>query len=141
MRSNSKTIGDIAELKAAAYYTENGYYVSKPLGENTPYDLIIDDGQTLSKVQVKSRKLKPHGVISINGYYKTSGGNITPFNKTHFDELFIYNPDMKRACILNWEDLTKLQSTCKNTIILRLLPTKNNQIKDVNFFKDYEIEL
>ena len=45
--------GDVAELMAAAELLRRGYRVSRPLSNGIPYDLIVDDGQKLFKVQVK----------------------------------------------------------------------------------------
>lgn len=46
--------GNIAESKAILYFTEQGYIVSKPLFENTPYDLVVGQDGKLYRVQVKS---------------------------------------------------------------------------------------
>ena len=42
----------------AAALIEAGYAVSKPFGENQRYDLVIDDGETLARVQVKTGRLR-----------------------------------------------------------------------------------
>ena len=138
MRSNSKTVGDIAELKAALYYTENDYVVSKPLGDNAPYDLIVDDGITLKKVQVKSRAVRDNKIAVEMWTLPGSGKNTTRVDYTpnSFDEVFVYVPELKRAAIFNW-DLIKDRST----VNLRLEKPKNNQKKNITMFEDYEIIL
>jgi hypothetical protein len=45
--------GDIAVAKAIYTFTLLGYDVAQPLSESAPYDLIVDDGTTLFKVQVR----------------------------------------------------------------------------------------
>jgi len=140
MRKNSKTIGDIAELKAATYFAENDCYVMTPFGDNAPYDLVIDDHTSLLKVQVKSRNEK-NGVVELHLYTQDKRGKKTLFTEKDFDLLFIYLPNQKRACLLNWDDLNKIKENASENMRLRLIPTKNNQKKGVNFFKDYEIVL
>jgi hypothetical protein len=66
--------GDIGEARAIYEYTKLGFGVSKTVFDSLKYDLIIDDGGLLQKVQVKTTSYKGQG-----GYYsvnlKTSGGN------------------------------------------------------------------
>lgn len=90
--------GNIAEACAIALFTRTGYRVSKPLFVNCPYDLIIDDGNRLSRVQVKSTqqrdKLDRHYVVNI----KTSGCNARShttkaFNNGDVDILYVLADD------------------------------------------------
>lgn len=69
-----KQQGNIGESFAAYYYTSLGFIVSKPMVENTPYDLIVDTKVQLLRVQVKSSSYRrSNGKFAIN--LKTSGGN------------------------------------------------------------------
>lgn len=45
--------GDIATARAIATFTALGFDVSIPLTESAAYDLIVDDGATLQRVQCK----------------------------------------------------------------------------------------
>ena len=45
--------GDIATSRAIATFTGMGYDVSIPLTESAAYDLIVDDGHVLARVQCK----------------------------------------------------------------------------------------
>lgn len=71
---NYKKQGDVGMGYAIAYYARKGYTVSIPLTDSQDYDLIIDDGVSLSKVQVKTTSNKQS-----NGNYqvglRTCGGN------------------------------------------------------------------
>jgi len=49
-----KKMGELAELKFCTKAFERGFDISSPYGDNTPYDLIVDTGKKLSRVQVKS---------------------------------------------------------------------------------------
>ena len=56
-KRNTKAIGDLSELEVALALVRAGYLVSKPLGDSHRYDLIIDDGERLARVQVKTGRL------------------------------------------------------------------------------------
>jgi hypothetical protein len=45
--------GDIATSRAIAAFTSMGYDVSIPLTESAAYDVIVDDGRVLARVQCK----------------------------------------------------------------------------------------
>lgn len=45
--------GDIATARAIATFTAMGYDVAVPLTESAAYDLVVDDGQLLARVQCK----------------------------------------------------------------------------------------
>ena len=45
--------GIIAQLKAELRANELGFIVSKPTTENCRYDMIIDDGKKLNRIQIK----------------------------------------------------------------------------------------
>jgi hypothetical protein len=53
-----KAVGDRCVLAAMLALQEAGFRTSIPFGENARYDLVIDDGTTLSRVQCKSGRLR-----------------------------------------------------------------------------------
>jgi hypothetical protein len=56
-----KAVGDRCVLAAMLALQEAGFRTSIPLGENARYDLVIDDGTTLSRVQCKKRSAAKRG--------------------------------------------------------------------------------
>lgn len=85
--------GDLGEARAIYEYTKMGYIVSKPLCDSEKYDLIVDDGEELKKVQVKTCRFKPKNK-GYEVYLATSGGNTKENTKRKpqegdYDELFI----------------------------------------------------
>jgi hypothetical protein len=52
-----KTVGDRTTLAIMAALHDVGYDVPMPFGENTRYDLVIDDGRELKRVQCKTGRL------------------------------------------------------------------------------------
>jgi hypothetical protein len=53
-----KAVGDRCVLAAMLALQEAGFRTSIPFGEKTRYDLVIDDGTTLSRVQCKGGRLR-----------------------------------------------------------------------------------
>ena len=51
---NKTQIGDISEQKFILYCLEREIPISKPIGNNLPYDFIIDYDNKLYKIQVKT---------------------------------------------------------------------------------------
>lgn len=70
---SNKDKGRTGLAMAIGYYGSNGYTVSVPLNDTQDYDLIVDDGACLSKVQVKAtsqRTKDGHTVVTV----ASSGG-------------------------------------------------------------------
>lgn len=94
--------GNIGEAAAIFHFTKLGYVVSKPLFENTPYDLIVDFG-IIKRVQVKTTSSSRNGSFRVE--LRTKGGN-TSWNgvvkcvtKDQCDLLFIYCEDKSKYLI------------------------------------------
>lgn len=79
---NTRKQGDHGMGDAIAYYTSLGWGVSIPLTDSQKYDLIVDDGAQLLRVQVKTTRRKRR-------YYEvtlqTSGGNKSRNSKKKLD--------------------------------------------------------
>lgn len=88
---NSKHQGSIGETRAIHEYTKLGYIVSKPICD-CDYDLIVDDGCSLKRVQVKTTKNKRRGTYICN--LRVMGGNqsfnvVKNRNPDSWDILFV----------------------------------------------------
>ena len=69
MRTNIK--GDIGELLVMTQLLKKGYWVSKPFGDDCPYDIICDDKLgVIKRVQVKFITPK-NGTIRCKLYSET----------------------------------------------------------------------
>lgn len=90
---NSKAQGNIGLGQAIAYFTSEGYSVSIPLTESQRYDIIVDDGETLYRVEVKTSSFKR---ASYEVQLATAGGNQSwngkpkPLSERDCDLLFVY---------------------------------------------------
>jgi hypothetical protein len=65
-KRDTKSTGDRSEIEVTCALVRAGYDVFTPLvGENCRYDLIVDDGDRLLKVQIKTGRLRK-GAIAFN---------------------------------------------------------------------------
>lgn len=79
--NTNKEKGNAGLSMAIAYFGANGYAVSLPLNDTQDYDLIVDDGNELYKVQAKCTDHKP----SENSYevaLRSTGGTKGTVYKT-----------------------------------------------------------
>lgn len=78
---------------AIAYYSKLGWTISIPVTDSQDYDLIVDTGTKLLKVQVKTTsQISDHGIYIVS--LKTCGGNksgytIKTFENNQSDLLFV----------------------------------------------------
>lgn len=86
--------GNVGLGKAIEYFTSHGLPVSIPLNDTQKYDIVVDFGGKLARVQVKTsrNKQKSGSYEVLLKHCGVSGGrNITtPFDKRGSDYLFIY---------------------------------------------------
>tara|TARA_R110000824_G_scaffold16347_3_gene67876 strand:- start:238 stop:729 length:492 start_codon:yes stop_codon:yes gene_type:complete len=52
--TNAKAIGCMGETLFAFRAMQEGLIVSQPMGDNSPYDFLVDNGDDILKVQIKS---------------------------------------------------------------------------------------
>jgi hypothetical protein len=132
-KRNTKRIGDISELHAIVALTKMGYKVLLPFGENQRYDFVVDDGQTLSRIQVKTGRLR-NGVI-LYGAASTHGHRGRPCRpyRGEVEYFAVYCPDTEKVYLVPESHLTRSIGS------LRVAPTKNNVQKTVRWASTYEL--
>jgi hypothetical protein len=133
VKRDTKSIGDRSEAIVLAELVKRGYLVSIPFGENQRYDLIIDDGTRLSRVQVKTGRLR-RGVIVYNcsSSHAHRGGAARPYFG-EIEYLAVYCPDTKKVYMLPEQELTATNAH------LRLSPTRNNMVKTIRWASEFEL--
>lgn len=102
---------------AIGYYGSKGYTISIPLNDTQDYDLIIDDGIKLQKVQVKcTGYLNEHGAysVSLRSCGGTKGTVYKTIKDTDIDILFVF-------CTNGWMfEIPKKDITCRNSLSLSI---------------------
>ena len=138
MVTDNKQIGNLTELQCITRFYELGYTVSVPYGDSSKYDMILDYGGTLYKLQCKHAKefFNEDGKLSYlkiktswqSGYTKNSQYHTNKYTKEDVD-FFVTHYQGKNYLIPVDE--------CSTEKILRVLPPKNGQTKGVSFLVDY----
>ena len=123
--------GNLSEAKFLADALDKGYKVLIPFGDGSRYDLVLDTGEKLVKVQVKTGRLREGRVI-----FQTSSNNKGYGRKSYHGEvdyLGVYCPQNDTSY------LVPVSLTGSSQMTLRLDPTKNNQSGKVKLAADYEL--
>jgi hypothetical protein len=102
--------GDIATARAIATFTAMGYDVSIPLSESAAYDLIVDNGQELARVQCKFANDRRRQV-DLRRIHSTAGGYVVKHTaEGSYDWLFVLDGEdteyLIRACFANRRSVT-----------------------------------
>ncbi|MBU1954197.1 hypothetical protein KKH03_04455 [Patescibacteria group bacterium] len=89
--------GDIAVSQAVASFTRLGYDVSIPLTESAAYDLVVDIGNDMKRVQVR---YTGNGEVDLRRVHSNSKGYVVKKSKPHaYDWLFILQKDGKEFIV------------------------------------------
>jgi hypothetical protein len=95
---NSQKQGDYGVGWAIQYFTALSYGIMMPLGSSQDYDLVIDNGTTLQKVQVKTTSQKHLNLQTTGG----SGKHHCVYkkhDKMEYDLLFVVDGDDNKYLI------------------------------------------
>jgi hypothetical protein len=114
-----------------------GYEILVPFGENTRYDLVIDDGRKLARVQCKTGRLRRGSVVFAT--CSTYGHHPKPaVVRRHYagqvDYFAVHCLDTGGVYLMPIEDLP-----VRREARLRVEPTRNSQVKRIRPAASYEI--
>lgn len=128
--SNTLIKGKLTEVNVLKYFLELGCIVSTP---EIPcqYDFLVDTGKKIIKIQVKTCR-EDDGVIKFSTSSMTHNSNGYIKRRYTEDMVDYFCTYYNNECYL--VPLNKCGSKEKK---LRLVPTKNGQIKNIYFAKDY----
>jgi hypothetical protein len=124
--------GDRSVAKVIARLTELDYRVSLPFSTDSPYDLVVDDGEKLWRAQVKTARTR-NGAVVFNCYSVDVQNRKMRLYDGKVDVFLAYSPETDRVYWVPFEDGTK------STMTLRVQPSANNQSLGVRWAKDYEL--
>jgi hypothetical protein len=132
-----KDIGDRTTLAVMLALRETGFAVLTPFGENTRYDLAIDDGCKLFRVQCKTGRLRRGAVrFAVCSCY---GHHLRPKDarrdyQGQVDYFGVYCPDTITVYLVPIADLSvRVQAA------LRVEPARNGQKCNIRLASNYEI--
>ncbi|HEX8455888.1 MAG TPA: group I intron-associated PD-(D/E)XK endonuclease [Pyrinomonadaceae bacterium] len=124
--------GNSAEAVVLAAYIQAGFLVSVPFGGGAAYDLIVDTGARLIRVQVKTGKLES-GCIVYNAR-RHRGSKYNSFKRYRADELDVFTvwcPRNQQLYVVPAEHSLTIEGR------LRIIETQNFQEKKIKWARDY----
>src|SRR5262245_34221261 len=136
MDDHPKAKGDKSTLAVMLALHEIGLPFRVPLGENSRYDLVLEFGDQLARVQCKTGRLRDGAVL-----FKTcSTYDHHPYSKPsrdyrgEVDYFAVYCSQTRGVYLIPIADLPNRVSGS-----LRVEPARNNQRRFIRLASDYEI--
>ena len=132
---DSKSKGDISEMKIISRLVELGHNVSTPIGDNCRYDIIVEKNSEFYTIQVKTGNYED-GVVK----FSSVSVNHDAFNNyrrdgyKNIDFIAIYCPQLDTCYICDTDNIPESPH-----VKLRIEPTKNNQNVGIRWAKDYKL--
>ena len=80
-----KTIGTAGEQFFAYRALEEGLHVAQPLGDNLPYDLLVDSGQEILRLQIKTTTTEVAGKPGKYGFALNHGKDSSSYHADTVD--------------------------------------------------------
>lgn len=134
---HAKQKGNLGEMAVAKHLIAEGYAVFYELGDLSKIDLIAVKNDEMTKIQVKSRKLRKDNSVELKA--EKAGPNYRyRYTKDDVDIFALYAIDTDQIAFINAEWFLK---NFKNAISIRVHIAKNNQIRkihDINEFLNFE---
>ena len=127
---DTNLIGTVTELKCKTYFLELGYNVATPEAP-ARYDFVLDTGKQLLKIQVKTSRGDEEKFSFMTCSCHMTG---TGFSRHSYQE---DNIDYFCTWFNNECYLIPVNECGVKEKTLRLVPTKNGQVKNISFAKDY----
>jgi hypothetical protein len=132
-----KAVGDKSTLAIMFALRLEGYAVLVPFGENTRYDLVVDDDKRPRKVQCKTGCLSNGCVVfrTASTYAHDPNPKVRTRNyQGEIDEFAVYCPQLGSVYLIPIEDvMTGYRAS------LRIDPSRNGQHKNIRLASTYEI--
>lgn len=137
---NSKSFGNVGEMRIAYEFVKRGFVVSFPFGDNARYDMIVDINGELKRVQAKTTaRQNEYGAFTFHNYYQTYHRNNKHkfvYDDSEIDYVCCYVQPIDECLIIPIKDLDS------NTIAFRVDGdyTKSGQEKGIRFIGDYSFD-
>ena len=132
---NTKTQGSFAEIAVIKEFLKNEFKVSLPYGDNSSYDLIIEDKSgKLYKIQVKSCQNVTDGVCIFktgkNRSNNTQNFRIS-YQNNEVDIFALYCLELDEIYLIPYEEAGIDKTT------IRIETPKGNNLKGIKFRENY----
>jgi len=132
---HTTTAGDVAEAYLTARLLERGTRVRKPVGDDSRYDLVVDEGSGFLRVQVKTAHWadERHEGITYPACSNDWHRGTRSGYRGECDLRAVYFPPLRMVMLIPVDDV--------GTTEVRSRPSlpRNGQRLAVRFAKDYEV--
>lgn len=131
----TQSIGNVVELQCISKFIELGYEVSVPYGNGAKYDFVVDVNGKFVRVQAKTSSTEDDGAsfgFSCRSCNRKDGKIVHHFYSN--EEIDYFVTAFKEKCYLIPVE------ECGAYKTLRILPTKNGQVRGITWAKNYELE-
>ncbi len=108
-RLEPKRRGELAELAFLYKASSLGLVVSKPYGDSARYDFLVDDGERIWKVQVKSAEAEFQGAYYFNSH-RSANGQAISYTERDIDLLVGYVPKYEAWYVIPVEAFGAIKS-------------------------------
>jgi hypothetical protein len=132
-----KTVGDRSTLAVMLGLCEAGFTISVPFGENTRYDILIDDGARVGRVQCKTGRLRDGAVrfSTCSTYAHHTRPQATRRDYSgEVDYFGVYCPDNGGIYLVPIED-----ANVRVSAALRVAPSRNSQVRRIRAARPYQL--
>ncbi len=132
-----KDIGDRTTLAVMYALQLHHYPIFLPFGENTRYDLVVEIGGALRRVQCKTGRLRNGAVqfATCSTYAHHPNPKVRRRDyRGEIDDFAVFCADLGTVYLVPIEDLPT-----RSEAALRVDPPRNNQFKYVRLAAQYEI--
>jgi hypothetical protein len=129
--------GAVAEAEIAAAAIRLGLVVLRPLCEGARYDLALDTGSQLLRIQCKWASRRGGVLIArtMTARHTPRGYVYTTYSSAEIDAIGLFSPDTDRCYLVPIAGIEGMRA-----IHLRLDPPGNGQSAGVRWARDYELE-
>ena len=126
--------GSSHELQCAAYLIDMGFVVSVPYGNSARYDLVVDNGKRLFRLQCKKARQLENGNWSISTCSSHHSGHRVVTLVYSKDEIDFF------CTLINGKLYLVGQNLCENKQCITLYGTKVQKAGKYLFLEDCEVE-
>ena len=106
---NSKAVGDETEARAISKLISCGYSVSIPFGDNDKYDLVVDTGDDLYRIQCKTGWSNKADTFRFNTHSQTTKDGVYHEDTYQgaIDAFLVYYPEKDQFYWIGAADATE----------------------------------
>jgi hypothetical protein len=124
--------GNSSEAVVLAEYVRAGFMVSLPFGNGASYDLVVDNGARLLKVQVKTGRVEA-GCVTFNArrHRGSKYDTFSCYREGEVDVFAVWCPDNRQLYAVPAEHPLTVEGR------LRIAVARNFQEKRIRWAKDY----